>query len=138
MTLAGVGGSSLDHRQRVFFLDFWTEKKLNLEEARTLFVRTANDFLKQVNENKKLRPYLENYPATINNLELSIGFFGPGLEHLSSQYISRVLAIDGKIFYSIWSKEKDFFERIKIESWDEALKLVAVDDANDALNTTQF
>jgi len=134
MTLAGVGGSSLNHRQRVFDFDFWTEKKLTLEEARILFVQTANNFLKQVNENEKLRPYLENHPVTIKNLELAIGFFGPHLEDLPPPFISRVASTNDKIFYSTWSKEKDFYERVKIESWDEALKLIAVEDASDALN----
>lgn len=124
MVLAGVGGSSLNQLKRIFDFDFWTEKKLTLEEARALCVRTANDFLKQVNENEKLQPYLEDHPFTIKNLNLMIGCTGPNLQRLPSEYISNITCTNGKIFYSIWSKEKNFYEEVKVETWDEALKLV--------------
>lgn len=122
LSLVATGGSSLNQRKRVFYLNFWTEKKLNVDEARILFIQTAEDFLKQVNQNETLRPFLENYPVTIQNLELSIGFFATHLEHLSAQYVSEILSYKGKIFYSSWSPEKNFYERIKIETWEEALQ----------------
>lgn len=127
MSLSAIGGSSQNHRQSLITLRFWAEKKLNLSQSRSLFVQTANEFLKQVNENEKLRPHLENYPITINNLHLSIRFFEQDLEDPSPEYISSVSVTNGKIYYSIWSKEKNFFEDIKVETWEEAQQIAASD-----------
>lgn len=45
---------------------------LNLEEARELLVYAGKTFLKNINENKEIRPYLHNYPFTSKNIELVI------------------------------------------------------------------
>jgi hypothetical protein len=45
---------------------------LNLEKARELLLYASNVFLKNINENKEIRPYLHNYPFTQKNIELVI------------------------------------------------------------------
>jgi len=53
-------------------LEFQYFQLVSLEEARELLVYAIQVFLKNINENKKIRPYLHNYPFTTENIKITI------------------------------------------------------------------
>jgi hypothetical protein len=79
---------------------------LNLEEARELLLYASNVFLKNINENKEIRPYLHNYPFTSKNIELVIFIYqADGSE--PNQGSLAVLAIkDGILTYELAAPNK--------------------------------
>lgn len=53
-------------------LMFQIDSNLTIESARKLIVDASEEFLKGLNNNKQLRPYLIKFPATIENISISI------------------------------------------------------------------
>lgn len=48
----------------------------DIDEARRFFCKFIDDFLAPLNNDTKLRPFLENYPLTWKNFDVSICFYG--------------------------------------------------------------
>jgi len=67
-------------------------KPLNVKQARIIIVNMVEEYLNEVNNDEKLRPYLKNYPFTIMNLNLDIitykndqtDYFDPDLDTIST------------------------------------------------------
>ena len=73
MFLHGIGGRFITGVE-VLSVDFITYQNLKLEEARKLYVRTVEELVEKMNTHEKIRPYLKDYPATYQNVEVSIAF----------------------------------------------------------------
>lgn len=65
------GGSFINNIQSVH-LCFETDRCLSVNECRQLGIEMVEDLLNRYNTNEEIRPYLNNYPFTEKNLEISI------------------------------------------------------------------
>ena len=75
LQLLGMGGGFLNRINKLS-LTFSSEEAPTVDEARMIFFDLSTRFLSRVNQNEEIRPYLVDYPFTIENLELMILFFG--------------------------------------------------------------
>ena len=107
-------------------LGFASYKALNVDEARKLYVNIVEEYLHRVNCNEEVRPYLHNYPFTINNLEFNIEFDESNGRMKSDGHVAYVSFIASRnlIFYSSYDYKTHKFQDLHQESYEEALKIV--------------
>ena len=129
LQLAGSGGA-LFKNIKTFALSFSLEKNLGLVESRKLFVNIAERFLTQINSDESIRPFLNEYPINIKNLDLSISFEIDN-KFVSPNYIAYISVPNINpdrptdfIYYSIYDPNLNKLINIHKESYIEALKIV--------------
>ncbi len=82
-------------------LDFQVRGPLLREEIRKILIESVHDFLVYVNSDAAVRPYLENYPFEIKNVEITLFFIdAQGLE-LDDPYIGIAGISRGRLDYQI-------------------------------------
>ncbi len=125
LSLVGKGGAMMGDIQQVdAFYDSY--ERLNVEEARRLFVDVAEGYISRYNQNEEVRPYLRNYPVTIDNFRIRIGFENENRQHMDGGYVALVSYINAKrrIFYSGYDHETKKFTDLHEESYETALEIV--------------
>lgn len=70
-------GGSLAYDVRQVVIGFLYPAEATIPEARRIYVEIAEVFIKKYNGSKELRPYLRDYPFTLEHLALSIYFRNP-------------------------------------------------------------
>ena len=70
--LAGIGCAFAEDKIRMLDVTFSSNIELTIPIARKLIVELVDDFLREVNENEKLRPYLAEYPFTAKNVKMCV------------------------------------------------------------------
>ena len=106
-------------------VDFHYYHLVNLQEARKLITYATQTFLKNVNDNKEIRPYLHNYPFTAKNIEITIFVSEPNGQHPAQGDIEVISLRNGTIVYELTAPSK--FEPWPVlheETYEEALKIV--------------
>lgn len=118
LQLLCLGGRLMNDVEKIG-LGFIIEKYVNVEEARRLYVNYAEPFRQMVNADRKIRPYLHNYPATINELKFSLGFPCDHSQEVCSLNIVHVFHANGEVCYFAGNSKE-----IHHETYEEALKIV--------------
>jgi hypothetical protein len=109
---------------RCMHCGFAYHNEITVEEARKLLLETGNLYLKTINENEKIRPFLENYPFGPENIEIRI-FINPEKTMQKSDKLRVITIVDGKLSYMI---RDQYLTTIYEETYEEALdKLKTVD-----------
>lgn len=80
-------------------LDFQIIGPLSRDEIRKVLIESAQDFLACVNSDEAVRPYLENYPFEIKNIEIILFVIGSKGIRLDDPYIGIAGMSYGKLFY---------------------------------------
>lgn len=70
MQVSGSGGGAMFGINTVM-LAFTIERPITIEEARAILVGSMKIYLENINKNKAIRPYLEEYPFTPSRVEFS-------------------------------------------------------------------
>lgn len=93
----------------------------SLEEARTIVIDGCLKFLKTINSNEQLKPYLIHYPFTIKNVELTV-YFDSNNYDSEANTLSVVSCFGGNIyfFYKKKNERYGYSKEIK-ESFEEAM-----------------
>ena len=97
-------------------------RRAEVDEARELEVKATEKFLKLINENKKIRPWLREYPFKANRDSVGIAFRKEDNETYQEGGLTFVYQVNGKIFYAV---EAEYTADVKIvaeEPYEEALK----------------
>lgn len=85
-------------------------RKVELSEARRLFVEGVESFCSIFNHDPIIRPYLQNFPFGHNNIELTLSFEDPvSGQRFSPPYISAVFCVHDIIFYRQYDWKTDSF-----------------------------
>jgi hypothetical protein len=96
----GTGGSGLYHITLLaLFCNYY--KEVDIEKARELLVQAGILFLKTANEHEKARPYLENYPFGLKNIELRFFREDENGPVYSNDKLSVFTLVDGILHYKI-------------------------------------
>ncbi len=90
------------------------------EELRLIVINLSREFLKQINQNEKIRPYLSHFPFTEKDITLSIQMKNESTN--SEKVIDYVYFSCGKLFYSLMTRDGTFTNLFE-ETYDEALSL---------------
>lgn len=119
--LYGAGGQLMNDIQKIA-LDFEIQRHVNVDEARRLYVKYAEPFRQMVNADRKIRPYLHNYPATINELKFSLGFLDNDSQQIYPPNIVYVFHANGELFYT--ARHLNSSIDVHHETYEEALRIV--------------
>lgn len=124
MQLVGGGGGYSDDINRLSVHYFYYDK-LEIPEARRLYVRIAQTILKRVNEDLAIRPFLHEYPFTIKCLKIIVGVMDSNGDWQGNGLIASFSNRDDRIYYDGFNHEKGRFYNIHSETYEEALKKIA-------------
>jgi hypothetical protein len=119
----GGGGGFLEN-VKIISLHYKTIKQLPIDDARVLFITCVEELLKRINENEKIRPYLEHYPFTEKGLEFSISLYDENKERVPPSFPAYVSLINKKIYYAYYDYETDMLKDLYSEPYQEALSIV--------------
>lgn len=125
------GGKMMDDLKGVA-LGFQMKKSPTVDEVREIFINGAEDLLKLMNTDKQIRPYLHDFPFTINNLEYSLTFERIKNENLNYEPVGYASNCRGKILYRAYDESKPSghqFQMLHEESYEQALKIVREQEA---------
>lgn len=119
----GKGGAMM-HDVKEIIVSFVSFEEPTLDEARSLFVDVAEGFLKRYNVNEQIRPYLHNYPFTIENLDIMISFKNQ-INHPTEGKIALIYRVKNKgLFFKGYDLEKDEYFTVHKEPYETALEIV--------------
>jgi hypothetical protein len=119
----GGTGSSIPENIEKFFVYFRCYEKMSREQSRILVISCVNDILDLINNDPKIRPYLENYPCTARNIELMFSFVDQNCKHVGPPFIALIFTEEAVIYYRCYDPVQDSFCDSKAETWDEAVRL---------------
>lgn len=116
----GSGGRMMYDIEEVG-IHFVSYETMSVEEGRKLYVEIVEDLLKLYNENEKIRPFLHNYPFTIENLNIMV-MFEDSNHHLQTTGLSGISYVKQKVGYKIYRDHK--IQWIHEEPYSTALEIV--------------
>ena len=116
----GFGGGAVD-KISMLALSFNYYNEIDIEKARDLLVTAGSLFIKEVNDNEQIRPYLKNYPFEPTNIEIRIFLRKPNGAFCDPDTLHVVSMINGKLDYEIDNSITHLFETIYSETFEEAL-----------------
>lgn len=118
LKLGAIGGGGITNFHNITFYFNCKEPK-SVSEARKMLVDVCEITLGEVNANKKLRPYIRNYPFKPCNLDIAIFFegqYGEGKLYCVNQINDRVDFESIKLFKS----NHPYLWKLLIKVYEEA------------------
>lgn len=118
--LAGRGGRFMGEVER-FDLHYMSKNSANISQARKIYVNATLRLIDQINSDTRIRPYLKDYPATTENVSISLRFEAdPKVDDM----VESVHRHGSSIWYIQWSD--DSFKPIVVheELYNEAVEIV--------------
>jgi hypothetical protein len=128
----GSGGSIPDHYVKRFIVHYECNRPMTIEEARHLYVHSVEELLYLINSNEKFRPYMDNYPFTVKNLDLTISYWDVNSRNFDPPSVAMVFFSRGNsILYAFYDNQSDKFtyEMDVREPYSEARRIVLGEDA---------
>ena len=92
-------GGSMPYDVEVIEVDFVLYKKATIEDSRELEVKATEKLLKMINDHKKIRPYLREYPFASNRTNVSISFYKPNNEYHLDGSVAVVSHVKETVYY---------------------------------------
>lgn len=127
----GAGGS-FAHDIQSIHLRFISYQTPNCEEARKIEIIAIEKFLKAINENKEVRPYLREHPFTPDRVNISISFRDKKKELEEDGALYSVFQAKNNILFYFKDSSNKFKYRTEKEPYEEAL--LKVQKENPGLN----
>lgn len=114
---SGLGGGSID-AVRTLSIDFETNKPLSIEELRVLIVNCEEIFLKNVNANRAIRPYLMQYPFQPSGAEVDISSRAPREELRVTRCPVSAFTYGGKVKYMLIRPDADTSKAVTASQYE--------------------
>ena len=125
----GMGGELMTN-VKVLTLKYLSDRKTTVDEARLLVVDCVEGLLKDVNNHKGIRPYLNDYPFTAKNLEFGIIFMDDNGDFIEGdKVLGSVSMIKDQIYYREGIPKTNRFKKVHEETYEEALGIVREGEA---------
>ena len=99
LSCIGDGGSMPYDVQEVQVI-FVAHRRGTIEEARRIEVLATEKLLKRINDHKKLRPHLSEYPFPPKRINIGLSFWGNHGEWCTDGSVVHAFSAHGKLFYS--------------------------------------
>jgi hypothetical protein len=122
LKFAGWGGAMMNDIQEMH-LSFNCYTPMNISSARRLVIECVEEYLKIINSNETLRPYLHNYPFTNKQIELTIYIYDHDDNKTLFPFLGCVASWKNTIYY-LGYDEKPEAKKMLQEPYDEAVKIV--------------
>jgi hypothetical protein len=126
----GIGGSWYDNIL-ILDLDFIGYRHVDIPQTRLLIVTCAEEFLNQINSDEQIRPYLNHYPFTVEDIHLGILFNEKKTgRFVRPPNIAFVTLVSGNIIYTSDYDPLGPLTDMHKESYEEALGIVNGEQQN--------
>jgi hypothetical protein len=122
----GIGSGMMD-QIRMLALSFNYFKEVDIAKARELLMTVGVLFLKTINGNEKIRPFLQNYPFKPENIQIRIFLHKPNGLKPEPDKLTVASLISGKLKYKITSSETEHLITVYEETYPEAAAKLGVD-----------
>ncbi len=127
--LIGTGGSMMND-VKMMFMSFNYFNTIKIHKARDLLVHCVEEYLLNINNNEKIRPYLHDKPFGPKNIKIDIWFRNsdntiPSIGELQCVSFSR-----NKISYYIIDEKGGLGKSILEETYEEALARIVNNQEN--------
>lgn len=127
--LSGSGGAMIGDIQKIN-ASYVSFEKLTIEEARRLYVDVAEGYICRYNQNEQIRPYLHNYPFTIANFEIMIGFENEKRQIIEEGFVALIFHDRKNILvYYTYDPSTDKFIDLYEEPYEIAREIVMKEKA---------
>lgn len=123
LSLYGYGGAMMGDVKEIY-LDYISHEKLDVEEARRMYIPVMEDLLHLINSDINLRPYLHEHPFTCKNLQIMIAFRDEDGHSQGDEAVALVFVARCRIFYELYNKETEKYQVLYEEPYEEALEIV--------------
>jgi len=102
-------------------LSFRVYRPLRKDEARRILFDCAEILLKNINSSKKLQPYLNSYPFTLQNVGITIYSTNENYVPFSHPYPSVSCIGNGELIFRTKEEGKEFgYKEVTKETYEEA------------------
>jgi hypothetical protein len=115
----GTGEGGGVNEIRMLALSFLYYKEIDIEEARELLMAAATIFLKNINSNEQIRPYLKNDPFQPKNIQIRIFLKKPDGSKPNLDKLTVIAMVSGMLEYDIRSSETGRLTTICRETYEE-------------------
>ena len=126
----GTGGRMMDEI-KMLALAFDYYHPITIEQGRDLLVTSIDTFMKAVNDDERIRPYLANYPFEPKNIQIRIFLRNPDGSNPGPGKFAIIKSINGTLEYEIEDPPNPLFTTIHKESYQEAV--IAKNASNSSL-----
>ena len=98
---------------------------LTVDEARRLYVDVVEGYLERYNQNEEIRPYLHNYPFTVDNVEVMIGFKPVQQQKMDQLFVALMyVGKNQRLLYRAYNHETEKFTYLYEEPYETAREIV--------------
>ena len=125
----GTGGRMM-HEIKMLALAFDYYQPITIEEGRNLLITSIDIFVKAVNDDERIRPYLANYPFEPKNVQIRIFLRNPNGSNPGPGEFAVISSIDGILEYDVNDPKNPLFTTIHKESYQEALQAQKTSDSH--------
>lgn len=125
LKVCGQGGA-LGYDVEGVNIDYFSNKRLSIEEIRRMYIGIAESYIEKFNSNnnKTIRPYLKNYPFNIKNLRVTIGFLNPQGHLWEDGSIAYICPGNGNELFYCNQPDGKVLKEIYCEKYQNALEIV--------------
>lgn len=134
LTCIGSGGAFYTNVKEVV-LSFHSNFTVSLPEARRAFIEMTEDLIARYNAYEPIRPYMDNFPFTPKNIEVSI-LFGKKNNDNGEIIVSGVLSVNGFVFYTMVPPNSSSEIAEFAETYNEAYRIVFGKDRDPPVELT--
>ncbi len=124
LTFAAYGGAMMDDIQEIT-MRFISNKEMNVDQARELYVMMMESFLQRVNSSQELRPFMHNYPFEITNINLTIDFENSSGRITNDGHVAMIfIGRNQELLFRGYNSDNEDFYSLCREPYAKALKQV--------------
>ncbi|HSW87019.1 MAG TPA: hypothetical protein VLG49_05930 [Rhabdochlamydiaceae bacterium] len=111
-------------------LCFVAYRKGSVKEAREIEVRATQRLTELINQDKKLYPFLREFPFPTHRVEISLSFRQPDDSYYSDGSLAYTFQVRGILRYKVNNPKTDKFVFLHQEPFEEAQKIIKSDGNN--------
>jgi hypothetical protein len=122
--VCSLTGGSMPFDVESISIGFICYQRATIEQARKLEVEVTEKFLARVNEHKKIRPFLREYPFKSGRIEIEIAFenLEKGTRYMDGS-VAFIYHVKDKLFYKQSDKDEHLLKLYE-EPYEKAYQIV--------------
>lgn len=114
-------GARMMNQITLLKLTFLYRHPIDIEGGRKMLIQAANELLREINSNERIRPYLDRYPFELNNVEIVIVMQKADGSNVDAGELALMEIRDGVLQYKFDESNTSVF-RVVEETVEEAMQ----------------
>lgn len=120
----GTMGQMLN-KIEILGLSFYYYKSIDIVEGRKILINAVDTMIREINEEKKIHPFLSQYPFTEWNVDIKIFLWNPDGTDVPLGSLCLVEANEGNLYYKVHHPQTQKLTTFYKETYEEALQRIA-------------